>query len=82
MPIPVPLPSQHSHNTLIQGGYPPQPRPVVGQAPIGYPGHAISMHPNMAPVRYPANTSVVAGIQFQQQGPTGNGILRPNSFPS
>lgn len=82
MPIPVPLPSQHSHNPLMQGGYPHQPRPMVSQAAIGYPSHAVGMHPGVAPVRYPHNSSVVAGIQFQQQGPTGSGILRPNTYPS
>ena len=81
MPIPVPLPSQHSHNPLMQGGYPHQSRPMVGQAALGYPSHAVGMHP-VAPVRYPHNSSVVAGIQVQQQGSTGSGIRRPNTFPS
>lgn len=83
MPIPVPVPSQHSHGTVMQG-FPHQVMGGVNQSPIGYTAHPVAtIHPtNIAPVRYPANTSVIAGLQFQQQAPTGSAVLRPNSYSS
>ena len=83
MPIPVPVSTQHSHGVVMQG-VSHQVMTGITQAPIGYAAHPVAaIHPgNMATVRYPTNTSVITGLPFQQQGPAGSALPRPNSFPS
>lgn len=85
MPIPVPLPTAHAHSTVMQH-FPPQVMGGVNQAPLGYTAHRVNPMPataNMAAaMRYPSNTSVIAGLHLQQAAPTGSAILRPNNYPS
>ncbi|XP_048584251.1 3'-5' RNA helicase YTHDC2 [Nematostella vectensis] len=76
MPIPVPVPAQHSRQTLLQA-YPrpamTAPQPIRSQPLYG-------VHPHMRNSRYPGHV-IPAPMQPQSPRGVGSHALRPGSYP-